>query len=79
MRKVFFPDTSTPVDAFGKGENMASGKKIKKFLKEEDGVTVIEIILVLVVLISLVLLFKKQLTSLVNTLLSKVTSQSNSV
>ncbi len=58
---------------------MASGKKIKKFLKEEDGVTVIEIILVLVVLISLVLLFKKQLTSLVNTLLSKVTSQSNSV
>lgn len=58
---------------------MASGKKIKKFLKEEDGVTVIEIILILVVLISLVLLFKKQLTSLVNTLLSKVTSQSNSV
>ena len=27
---------------------MASGKKIKKFLKEEDGVTVIEIILILV-------------------------------
>ena len=49
------------------------------FLKEEDGVGVVEIILILVVLISLVIIFKKQLTSLVTDILSKITSQSNSI
>ena len=34
--------------------------QIKAFLKEEDGVGVVEIILILVVLISLVLIFKSQ-------------------
>ena len=38
-----------------------------------------EIILILVVLISLVIIFKKQLTSLVNSILGKITSQSNSI
>lgn len=52
---------------------------VKDFLKEEDGVGVVEIILILVVLISLVLIFKKQLTSLVKSILSKIVSQSNSV
>ena len=51
----------------------------KEFLLEEDGVGVIEIILVLVVLISLVAIFKKQLTSRIKSLLSKVTSQSNAI
>ena len=58
---------------------MISKRKLERFLQEEDGVTVIEIILVLVVLISLVLLFKKQLTSLVESLLKKVETQSKSV
>lgn len=52
---------------------------VKAFLKEEDGVGVVEIILILVVLISLVLIFKSQLTNLVNKIFSKITSQSNSV
>ena len=51
----------------------------KNFLLEEDGVGVVEIILILVVLISLVLIFKKQLTSLVKSILSKAVSQSNNV
>ena len=51
----------------------------KEFWYEEDGVGVIEIILILVVLISLVAIFKNQLTSLINSLLSKVTSQSNAI
>ena len=54
-------------------------KELKAFWKEEAAVGVVEIILILVVLISLVLLFKKQLTSLVKSILSKITSQSNSV
>ena len=52
---------------------------VRAFLEEEDGVGVVEIILILVVLISLVLIFKSQLTSLVNNIFSKNTSQSNSV
>lgn len=52
---------------------------MKSFLREEDGVGVVEIILILVVLISLVLIFKSQLTSLVKNIFSKIVSQSNSV
>ena len=52
---------------------------VHAFLMEEDGVGVVEIILILVVLISLVIIFKNQLTSLVTSILSKITSQSNSI
>ena len=52
---------------------------IVSFLREPDGVGIVEIILILVVLISLVIIFKKQLTSLVNSILGKITSQSNSI
>ena len=38
---------------------------IREFIREEDGVGVVELILILVVLIGLVLIFKDQLTSLV--------------
>ena len=54
-------------------------KITKDFLREEDAVGVVEIILILVVLISLVIIFKEQLTSLVNNILSKITKQSNSI
>ena len=54
-------------------------KAAKDFAGEEDGVGVVEIILILVVLIGLVIIFKKQLTSLVKNILSKITSQSNSI
>lgn len=53
--------------------------ELRTFLREEDGVGVVEIILILVVLISLVVIFKKQLTSLVTNILSKITSQSNEI
>lgn len=54
-------------------------KLISEFWKEEDAVGVVEVILILVVLIGLVLIFKKQLVSLVNSLMEKVTNQSNTV
>lgn len=50
-----------------------------KFLKEEDGIGVVELILILVVLIGLVLIFKKQLVSLVNSIFENITSQAGSV
>lgn len=54
-------------------------ENIHEFIEEEDAVGVVEIILILVVLISLVIIFKKQLTDLVNSILSKITKQSNSI
>ncbi|MDD7740035.1 MAG: Flp1 family type IVb pilin [Fusicatenibacter sp.] len=53
--------------------------RIPEFWQEEDAVGVVEVILILVVLIGLVLIFKKQLVSLVNNLLKKITEQSDSV
>lgn len=52
---------------------------VKVFGREEEAVGVVEIILILVVLISLVIIFKDQLTSLVESILSKITKQSNSI
>lgn len=54
-------------------------KFAKGFVREEDAVGVVEIILILVVLIGLVVIFKDQLTSLVNKLLSKIAKQSNAI
>ena len=48
----------------------------KDFLNDEAGIGVVEMILILVVLIGLVLIFKSQLTALVNDIFSLITSQS---
>ena len=52
---------------------------VESFIREEDVVTTVEIVLVLLVLIALVLVFKSQLTNILKTILGKVSSQSNSV
>ena len=49
------------------------------FLADESGMGTVEIILIIVVLIGLVIIFKKQLTSLVNTIFEAITSKSNDV
>lgn len=53
-------------------------KYVKEFAMEEDAVGVVEIILILV-LISLVIIFKEQLTALVKKILTKITKQSNTI
>lgn len=52
---------------------------IRNFFEDNDGVGVVEIILILVVLIGLVLIFKTQLTELVNDIFSRITSQSRGI
>lgn len=52
---------------------------IKKFWQDEDGMGVVEIVLIIVVLIGLVIIFKSQITALVNKLLSKMSSQANQI
>lgn len=48
-------------------------------LKTESGIGVVEVILILVVLIGLVIIFKSQLTSLVNSIFQKITSESSGI
>lgn len=54
-------------------------KEIQAFLREEDGIGVIEVVLILVVLIGLVIIFKGQITSLLNDIFSQINSQSKEV
>ena len=54
-------------------------QRVKEILKEENGAAVIEMVLVIVVLIALVIIFKNQLTTLVNDIFDKITSQSRLV
>lgn len=53
--------------------------KVKEKLREEDGIGVVEVILILVVLIGLVIIFKSQLTSLVQSIFEKITSESSGI
>ena len=52
---------------------------IVSFLQEEDAVGVVEIILILVVLISLVIIFKGQLTALLNLIFEQIQSSAGAV
>lgn len=54
-------------------------KEIKRFLQEERGIGVVEVILILVVLLGLIVIFKKQLTSIVNNAFSSINSKANSL
>lgn len=52
---------------------------IRKFLKDESGIGTVEMILILVVLIGLVIIFRDQLTSLINSIFERIVSDSASV
>ena len=54
-------------------------KKIKNFWDDESGMGVVEVVIIIIVLVGLVMLFKKQITSLVNMLLSKMSSQAKQI
>ncbi|RGY97357.1 Flp1 family type IVb pilin [Clostridium sp. AM58-1XD] len=57
--------------------NMA--KEIKEFIKQEDAVGVIEVVLILVVLIGLVIIFKEQINKLLTAIFKEINSQSKEV
>ena len=58
---------------------MELGKEIREFWKDEQGVGVIELVLVLVVRIGLVIIFKKQITTLLQNIFKEINSQSKEV
>ena len=51
----------------------------KEFCLEEDGVGIVEIILILVILIGLVLLFKENITDIVESAFKKIKGDSKSI
>ena len=58
---------------------MELGKELREVWKDEQGVGVIELVLVLVVLIGLVIIFKKQITTLLQNIFKEINSQSKEV
>ncbi|NLO08751.1 MAG: hypothetical protein GX129_02625 [Clostridiales bacterium] len=51
-------------------------KRIKEFMKSEvDGIGVVEIILILLVLILLVVLFREQITNIINSVFETINDQ----
>lgn len=54
-------------------------KTWKDFIREEEGMGTVEIILIIVVLISLVIIFKTQLTALVQSIFQKIVNQANTI
>ncbi|MCI8724866.1 MAG: hypothetical protein HFG66_01840 [Hungatella sp.] len=49
------------------------------FCKNEDGLGVIEVVLILVVIIGLVIIFKKQITTLLESIFKEIEKQSKEV
>lgn len=54
-------------------------RSLKEFMEDETGIGTVEMILILVVLIGLVLIFKKQLTDLVNNIFKTITKTAGQV
>ena len=54
-------------------------KGLKDFFREEEGVAIIEIVLILVILIGLVVVFKNKITTLNNKILTRITTESNKI
>ena len=55
------------------------GSVWKEFCEEEEGVGIVEIILILVILISIVLLFKEKITDIVNDAFKAIGDDSKSI
>lgn len=64
--------------------NGRKGRKMKlrdwkDLMRDEEGMGTVEVILIIVVLVGLVLIFKEQITSIVNSIFSKITKQTDKV
>lgn len=53
--------------------------KIKNFFGDEEGIGVVEVILILLVLVGLVIIFKDQIVSLAKSIFSNINSQVNTI
>lgn len=51
----------------------------RRFVKEEDGMGVVEVILIIVVLVAMVLIFKEQISALVQTIWTAINKDAKKV
>lgn len=54
-------------------------RNLKNFWKEEDGMGVVEVILIIVVLVGLVLIFKNQIVDIVNRIFKTISNGVNKI
>lgn len=54
-------------------------KEMKLIRKTVSGITVIELVLILVIVIALLLIFKNQLIDLINTIFDKIVKESSGI
>lgn len=54
-------------------------RTVKNFWSDESGMGTVEVILIIVVLIGLVIVFKKQINDLVSKIFKKITKDSNQI
>ena len=64
---------------YDKEEKEMELKKFRDFWKEEDGMGTVEVILIIVVLVGLVIIFKTQITKVVESVFKKITTQTDRV
>lgn len=60
-------------------KNKINNRLIRLRYKKLDGIGVVEIILILVILVGLVLIFKGQITDIINKAFKAITSDSNNI
>lgn len=58
---------------------MGKLKSFRQLLTEEEGMGTVEIILIIVVLVGLVIIFKEQITAIVESIFSKITKQTSKI
>ena len=54
-------------------------RNLRSFMREEDGMGTVEIVLIIVVLIALVAIFKDSIKKLVESILKKITTNANKI
>ena len=54
-------------------------RRVGKILHDEEGMGTVEVILIILVLIGLVIIFKSQLTDLVESIFTKITKQAGTI
>ena len=54
-------------------------KTFRQFIKEEDGMGTVEVILIIVVLVGLVVIFKEKITDIVTSIFTKITNQTKKI
>ena len=66
---------------YAKMRCLAAGlqRRMGKILHDEEGMGTVEVILIILVLIGLVIIFKSQLTDLVESIFTKITKQAGTI